>query len=143
MDSGVLLSVPRVRVVRGIEVRRMPLGRYLEALEEVAAFPEELISRCFPDMGMSEMMERFSRMDEGLIRQCINGAVVGAPRAVVGLVARLLDVPVQKLMDDPEIGPDGLLEIVNVMLEVNSLGKLVEEAMKLREYVTKLGYKSL
>ena len=133
------LSLGRVVVVRGVEVRRMPLGKYLEAIEEVSRFPSELLNACFPEMTLGEMLDRLVVMDEELMRRCISSAAVGAPMAVVGLVARILEVPKERLLEDPEIGMDGFLEIVNAVLEINSLGKLVGEALKLGRSVTSFG----
>lgn len=120
-----VLSVPGVRVVCGYEVRKMPIGRYLEAIEEFAAFPGELVDACFPDMEFREIVERLTAFDDELLGECIVAAFGSAPKHIVGFAARLTGIPHERLMNDPQIGLDGFAEIVNAFIEVNNLGKFV------------------
>ena len=140
MPNKTHLSIPKSKTVCGYEIRKMPIGRYLEAIDEVSAFPAELLGACFPDMEFSEIVERLARFDEKLLQACIFNLFTTAPRHTVNFVAKLTDIPSQTLMDDPNIGLDGLSAIILAFIEVNSLGKSWGTITKIRE---KLGVRSV
>ncbi|MCL2853512.1 MAG: hypothetical protein FWE20_10885 [Defluviitaleaceae bacterium] len=149
MADKTRLSVPKVRKVCGYEIRKMPIGRYLEAIDEISEFPNELIGACFPDMELKEIIERMTAFDEKTLRACIANVFTRAPRHAVGFVAKLTDIEADKLLHDENIGLDGLVDIVDAFIEVNNLGKflagLTEVSFKLRKARTEEtpGFKDL
>jgi len=143
------LSVPRSRRVCGYEIRKMPIGKYLAAINEISAFPDEFIGTCFPDMEFKEIVDRVAAFDEKMLRVCVANAFTNAPRFAVEFVARLTDIEPERLLNDENIGLDGLADIVNAFIEVNDLGKfitgLATARQKLRKARTEetLGFKDL
>ena len=132
MPDNSKLSVPRHRKVCGCEIRKMPIGRYLEALDAISALPNELISACFPDMDFKEIIERLSAFDEKLLRACIASLFTRAPRHLIVFVAELTGIDEKKLLNDENIGLNGLVDIIDAFIEVNNLGKFVAGVAELR-----------
>ena len=143
------LSAPRYKKVCGYEIRKMPIGRYLEAIDAVSLFPDELIGACFPGMELKEIVERLTAFDDKLLRTCLANAFTAAPRHIVGFVAKLTGIDPDKLLNDENIGLDGLADIIDAFIEVNDLGKflagIAEVRRKLRRARTEetLGCKDL
>jgi len=132
MADKVRLSVPKSRKVCGYEIKKMPIGRYLEAIDEISEFPNEVIGACFPDMKFKEIVERLAAFDEKLLRACIGNVFTAAPRHTVGFVAKLVDIEPEVLLNDANIGLDGLVAIINAFIEVNELGKFMSGLTKIR-----------
>ena len=136
MPDKTRLSVPKHKKVCGYEIRKMPIGRYLEAIDQISAFPDELIGACFPDMEFKEIVQRLTAFDDKLLRVCLANVFTAAPRHVVGFVATLTGIDSDKLINDENIGLDGLADIIDAFIEVNNLGKflagLTEIRLKLR-----------
>jgi len=132
MPDKVKLSVPRNKKVCGYEIKKMPIGRYLEAIDEISEFPNELIGACFPDMEFKEIVERLTAFDEKLLRTCIGNIFTAAPRHTVRFIAKLVDIESEVLLNDENIGLDGLVAIINAFIEVNELGKFMADFAKMR-----------
>ena len=149
MSDKVRLSVPRSKKVCGYEIRKMPIGRYIEAMDEISAFPREFIGTCFPDTEFKDIVERLSRFDEKMLQACVTNVFTIAPRYALEFVARLTDIESERLLNDENIGLDGLVDIINTFIEVNDLGKFVESLIQARFRLRKaqtdrtLGFKDL
>ena len=57
---------------------------------------------------------------------------------MVGLIAALTEIPEDTLRNDPQIGADGLLEIVDAFLEVNAAENFIRAAGRLRQHIGRL-----
>ena len=94
-------SLPGGKVVRGHLIPRLPLGEYLAALQALKTLDEQ-----------------------ALVQLVANLAGSGAPY-VLGLVARFSGIPEKELREDPAIGLDGLVEILQAIFEVNGWGNVL------------------
>ena len=132
MPDKTRLSIPKIRKVCGYEIRKMPIGRYLEATDEISAFPDELIAACFPGMEFRQIIERLAAFDDTLLRTCLTNAFAIAPAHIVTFVAKLTDIEPDRLLNDENIGLDGFVDIIDAFIEVNQLGKFLAGAARLR-----------
>lgn len=105
-------------------VRRMAMGRFLEALQELETLPGRLLSACFPGMTLTEIFEALKQVDEQLLVQIFTNALSAAAPQVVALTARLSGISQETLLDDPDVGPAGIAEILRVVWEINDLKNL-------------------
>ena len=141
------LSIPKVRKVCGYEIKKMPIGRYLEAMEEISEFPSGLIDECFPGMELHEIIEKLAAFDEKMLKAVVTNALTKAPRYFVGFTARLIGVREEDLLNDENVGLDGLAEIIEAFIEVNRLGKFAASAVRLKAELERrsadIGFKAL
>ena len=86
MLASVELSLPAARTVRGYEIGRMPIGRFLRAARRIDGVP---------------------------------------------LFAELAGLDEKALRDDPNVGLDGLLEMIEAWMEVNNLENFIGAARAL------------
>ena len=74
---------------------------------------------------MTEVLQALKTLDEqALVQLVANLAGSGAPY-VLGLVARFSGIPEKELREDPAIGLDGLVEILQAIFEVNGWGNVL------------------
>ena len=119
------LSLPAEMDVHGIKIRKMPIGAYVDALQKVQELPTDFLAACFPDKTLQEIIDEFSKLDEGGLISLLMTLISTAPRYVVKVIAELCDVDEAVLWNDPEIGIDGLVNIVTAFIEVNKLGESI------------------
>ena len=122
MLASVELSLPAARTVRGYEIGRMPIGRFLRAARRIDGVPEEVLARLFPDA--EDAVRALASLDRaGLIALCAR-AVTVLPDEAVTVFAELAGLDEKALRDDPNVGLDGLLEMIEAWMEVNNLENL-------------------
>ena len=107
------LSLPRSTMVRGYEIKRLALGGYLRAVELLQEFPTDLMEACFPGDGLKEILEKLKRFDAALLESVMGGALAAAPALVIKITAELTGIEEQALLGNPDVGLDGLVEILS------------------------------
>lgn len=127
--ASVDLSLPRPRMVRGYEIGRMPIGRFLRAAQRIDGLPQEVLARLFPDS--QDAVRALASLDRaGLIGLCARALAV-LPDEAVRVFAELAGLDEKALRDDPNVGLDGLLEMIEAWLEVNNLENFIRAARAL------------
>ena len=114
-------SLGKRRTACGYEIRQMPLGAYLRALESIKDLPEDFMRAVFGDITPREALELLTNFDEAAILTTIRAALTTAPRYVLRFLAEISGVSEDILETDEEIGLDGLMEIIMAVIEVNDL----------------------
>lgn len=139
------LSLPKARTVRGYEVRRLPLGQYLEAMGSLQDFPREALEALFPGMSLEEVLAQLRAIDTNGISQLLLRGLTALPRPVVGLLSQLTGIAKESLLEDEALGLDGLAEVLEAWLEVNQLENFINAARRLTGKIKTLaantGYK--
>ena len=125
------LSLPQCRRVRGYEIKRMPIGAYIAALEQMQNFPAEAMAAVFPGMNADAILGQLKTIDTAMIGQIAVRAFSALPKHASTLVSALTGIPEDKLLNDPGIGLDGLVEIVDAWLEVNNIENFIGAARSL------------
>jgi len=125
------LSLPKSKTVRGYEIKRLALGGYIRAFELLQEFPTDLMEACFPGDGLRGILERLKRFDAALLESIMGGALAAAPALIIKITAELTGIDEQELRDNPDVGPVGLVEILTVWAEVNSIADFMPAVRKL------------
>lgn len=128
MDKTVQMSVAQSRKVRGYEIKRMPLGAYLTAMETLKDLPGELLSICFPGLAPAEVLTQLAQLDATTLQSVVSRVIVSAPQHIIRAVSLMTDIPEERLLEDPKVGLDGLIEIVDAWIEVNGLANFMSAA---------------
>ncbi len=117
------LSLGKAKKVRGVTVRKMHIGAYLHAINRLQSLPEDLLKICFPGQTFAEITASFLKMTEDRLISFLCTAFTAFPSYVVSFISDLTGVDEQMLLTDPEIGLNGLAEIIAAFIEVNELGE--------------------
>lgn len=114
--SNESLSLPKRKIIHGVEVRKMPCGKYFEALQTLKNLPEDFIKQ------LSDGKKDF-KLSEMLTLENITDLVVKLllilPDFTVSFLSTLMDIEEDKIRD--ELTPKELLEIINEFWKMNEL----------------------
>ncbi len=92
MNKSTGITLPKSKIVHGIEVKKVPVGKYLSAMRELEELPGVIINELFPGKQFSEIMDGLTKMtDESLIR-ILTRLFIIAPEYVVNTISLILDV---------------------------------------------------
>lgn len=129
--NSVSLSLPEAHTVRGYQIKRMPIGVFLQAMRGLQDFPAKALDGIFPGMRLEEILASLKVCDTALIGQMIVRALGVVPDEAVALLANITGIPAKDLLTDENIGLDGLLEIIDAWIEVNGLENFMNAARAL------------
>ena len=126
----VALSLTESETVRGYEIRRLPLGEYLRALDALRQAPRTLLAACFPGEDASQALARLAHIDADGLGELMLRAMAVVPGEAVRLIAQLTGVPEEKLLGDPQIGLDGVAQMMEAFWRINGLGNFTQAARR-------------
>lgn len=127
------LSLPQSRTVRGYDIKRMPIGAYVAAMQglNTKKITDDLIEALFPGMKIDEVLTSLKTIDTAMLGDLVVRAFVAVPQIAATLLAGLTGIPANNLLDDPAIGLDGLVEIIQAWIEVNNIENFINAAREL------------
>lgn len=129
--SSTKLSTMNSKYVRGYKVSRLPLGEYLRAMDMIRDMPEEIVQACYPGMDAGQVLAQLKTINKETLTALIVRMVGVVPKEAVQLVAVLTGVPKEALHDDPNIGLDGLAEMIEVFWEINGIENFIKAAERM------------
>lgn len=122
------LSLNETVKIHGVEIKKMPCGKYFEALQTLKDLPEDFIKELSDnkqDFRLSEML----RLDN--IINLITKLLMIAPKFLFSFLSKLLDIEEEYI--ENELSPTELAEICIKFWEINKLEsffELMKPAMK-------------
>lgn len=125
------LSLPKSKTVRGYEIRRLPLGGYLLAIESLQKLPQDIIALCLPGDDLEQALKKLQGINKATLQSMIGSLLVTAPAHVIGLCAALTGIEESALLEDLNIGADGLIELLEAVIEVNNLDDFFTAARRM------------
>jgi len=114
--SNESLSLPKRKIIHGVEVRKMPCGKYFEALQTLKNLPEDFIKQLTDgkkDFKLSEMLTLEN------ITDLVVKLLLILPDFTVSFLSTLMDIEEDKIRD--ELTPKELIEIINEFWKMNEL----------------------
>lgn len=137
--SNEKLSLSEKKIINNVEIKKMPCGKYFEALQTLKNLPEDFmkeLSKDKEDFKLSEMMNI-----EG-ITELIMRMLVILPDFTFTFLSTLMDIEVDKMKN--ELTPTELLEITKEFWEINKLESFfVQMKSILSKAMTIIGFKEL
>ncbi len=117
--------------VRGYKLERLPLEGYLNAIEKLQELPGGLLAACFPGATLDDIFDKLKSLDEQVFTELIGNAMTVAPAYAIKVLASLTGIPEEKLLQDQQIGLDGLAEIVEAFWKLNGLENFISAIRRL------------
>ena len=114
-DISLRRSLSRQYKVHGVAIVKLPMGKYLEALDILANPTDVILEAAFPDMTVDQIMEEMRQMDEKTFRTVFFRVLLAAPREICKMCCRLFDIPEERLL---ESGPQALTlnELTDILI---------------------------
>lgn len=119
------MSLPQTRTVRGYEIKRLPLGEQLQAVDELQELPGELLKACFPGMNAGQILAELKGFNADMLVQMLGSAITAGPKQIIKAFSRMAGIPEEKLLQDPNIGLDGIMELIQAWLEVAGIENFI------------------
>jgi hypothetical protein len=118
-DKSVEMSEPEGRVVHGITVCKLPIGRYVKFLGATNNLASFLLDDVFPGAkNVSQLIAEIMALDRATLFDTLGRLIVSVPDKVCSLAAELLDV-------DPDVmcnlSPTELTDILIAFEGTNNL----------------------
>ncbi|MBE5794682.1 MAG: hypothetical protein E7323_08400 [Clostridiales bacterium] len=135
--DAVSLSLPREKTVRGYTIRRMPIGQFLTALQTLRDLPGEALDTLLPGLTPKTMLSRIKGLTAQELKEMAVRFLTVLPGYGISLVSRLIGVEEGDLLRDEMIGLDGLMEMLEAWMELNSIENFIKAAGALQVKVRK------
>ena len=119
--QSVSKSIPASRKVCGYEIKKLPLGAYLQAMAKLQELPGKLMEAVFPGEDLTRILARLTSLDKDGLTQLLIRTVMSLPVEIIALFAELSGIPEDALVSDENIGLNGLMDMMLAWIEVNEI----------------------
>lgn len=113
------ISLPKAAIVHGIEVRKVPIGRYLTAMRELEELPGIIIGELFPGKTISDIFAEITTITDEKLLQVTLKLITVAPEHIIEALAMVLDVDKTMLMDT--LTPKELCDVIREYWSMNEM----------------------
>lgn len=109
-------SLPKIKTIHGVEVRKMPCGKYFEALQTLKDLPEDFIKELSDNEQDFKLSEMFTMEN---ITVLITRLLIILPDFTIRFLATLFDVDEDIIKNN--VTPKELLDIAQEFWKINEL----------------------
>lgn len=120
--SNESLSLNKSVKIHGVEIRKMPCGKYFEALQTLKDLPEDFIKEISDGKQDFKLSEMFTIEN---ITNLVTKLIIIAPKFLFSFLSKILDIDEEYLQN--ELSPTELLEICMKFWEINKLESFFEQ----------------
>lgn len=130
-------SLQKIIKLHGVEIRKMPCGKYFEALQTLKDLPEDFIKE-LSDNGQDFKLSEMFTVEN--IMNLITKLLIIAPKFLFRFLSEILDVEENILKE--ELTPTELLEVCKKFWEINKLESFFDQMKPItKEIATLIGFK--
>ncbi len=130
-------SLSKRAVLYGIEIKKMPCGKYFEALQTLRELPEDFIKELTANGESFQLSEMFTVEH---IMELITKLLIITPKFLFSFLSQILDVDENILKN--QISPTELLEICKKFWEINDLESFFDQMKPIiKQFTTLIGFK--
>ena len=135
--SNESLSLNKSIKLHGVEIKKMPCGKYFEALQTLKDLREDFIKELSANEQDFKLSEMFTVEN---IMNLITKLLIIAPKFLFSFFSKILEVDEEYLKN--ELSPTELLEICRKFWEINKLESFFEQMKSVMKKMTILtGFK--
>lgn len=131
--SNESLSLNKSVKIHGVEIRKMPCGKYFEALQTLKDLPEDFIKEISDGKQDFKLSEMFTIEN---ITNLVTKLIIIAPKFLFSFLSKILDIDEEYLQN--ELSPTELLEICMKFWEINKLESFFEQMKPVIQKMTML-----
>lgn len=130
-------SLQKIIKLHGVEIRKMPCGKYFEALQTLKDLPEDFIKE-LSDNGQDFKLSEMFTVEN--IMNLITKLMMIAPKFLFKFLSQILDIEEDVLKE--ELTPIELIEVCKKFWEVNKLESFFDQVKPIVKGMTMLiGFK--
>jgi len=137
VKSNEAKSLPKTIRIHGVEVKKMPCGKYFEALQTLKDLPEDFIREISDNKQDFKLSEMFTVEN---IMNLITKLMIVAPKFLFRFLSEILDIDEEILKE--QLTPNELFEICKKFWEINKLEDFFVQMKPVMKGITTLiGFK--
>lgn len=131
------LSLPKTKTIHGVEIRKMPCGKYFEALQTLKDLPEDFLKELSDNEQEFKLSEMFTMEN---IMTLVTRLLIILPDFTFKFLSKLMDVDEETMKN--ELTPKELLDIVKAFWELNELESFFDQMKSIVDKIsTLIGFK--
>jgi hypothetical protein len=123
-------SLPKKSVIHGVEIKKLPLGAYLDAIDTLKNLPETLLKNSFPGKSPDEILKMFQNLNSDTLLELAGNLLATVPDQALHFISCLIGVEYERLRNDPEIGLNGIKDVLVEFWKLNNLSDFFTDAGK-------------
>ena len=147
-DESIKMSLPETKELHGVKIVKLPVARYIKALNTLENLPNIIINSVLPEFGgLSGLLIQFQSGDTNVIEKIVVRLLMAVPTEFCRLISELLNIPEERLLDvenDDPLSLNDLIEIIIAFWEMNDMTDFfgnVQRLKKLTAPKVDIGYK--
>ena len=147
-DESIKMSLPETKELHGVKIVKLPVARYIKALNTLENLPDIIINSVLPEFGgLSGLLVQFQSGDSNVIEKIVVRLLMAVPTEFCRLISELLNIPEERLLDvenDDPLSLNDLIEIIIAFWEMNDMTDFfgnVQQLKKLTAPKVNTGYK--
>lgn len=117
--NTVQLARPKPRVVHGIEIRKQPVGRYFEVLDQAGAIVSELLDAAFPGMTPGEILTMLTKVTSAELKGIFVRLMGELPRKLVAILRSIVGADDNPAWD--ELTPAEMAQVCEAFWALNDM----------------------
>lgn len=121
-------SVPTLKTLHGVQIKKLPNGAYIAALNKAQNLPETLLKGCFPGEDIDNIIKSFENINTDGIVNLVGRLLTCVPEQFLKFVSDVSDIPFDTLMY--KLTPKETLDILEALWRLNDLGPFFTRLIK-------------
>lgn len=135
--SNEIKSLPKTKTIHGVEIKKMPCGKYFNALQTLKDLPEDFIKE-LSDNGQDFILSEMFTMEN--IMNLITKLIIILPDFTFRFLSTLTDTDEDVIRN--ELTPKELLDVVQEFWKINELESFFDQMKPIMNKITMLiGFK--
>lgn len=131
------LSLNESKKMYGVEIRKMPCGKYFEALQTLKNLPEDFIKE-LSDNGQDFQLSKMFTTEN--IMKLVTRLLIILPDFTFSFLSKLMDIDEDKMKN--ELTPKELLEIAKEFYKINDLESFFDQMKPIiKNMIALIGFK--
>ena len=127
------LSLAEVKKIHGVEIKKMPCGKYFEALQTLKNLPEDFIKELSDNKQDFKLSEMFTMEN---IMNLITRLLIVLPDFTFTFLSKLIGIDEDKMRN--ELTPKELLDIIKEFWKINNLESFFVEVKSIMKKATEI-----
>lgn len=133
MANSIEKSLPLSKKIHGIEVKKMPLGKYLKVLQLIQDLPKEIFKVLYPDKTAEEALIEMGDITFDKVLDLLPKLIALLPDKMLDIVSQILDVDRKHL--EESMTPLELIEVMQEFVKMNKFDELQKKIYPMLEKI--------
>lgn len=128
-DKSVNMTLNEPESIHGIEVKKVPIGQYVNAMRKMDGLPATLIKDVFPDKSVDVIFAELSNINTDSAVALVTKVLTVVPEHLITVLCDVFGLDYDMVMK--ELTPNELYDIIEAFWRLNDMTDFFSRAMGL------------